>query len=151
MALYSLSMDEVDVLEAQTHPSRKQLFKDHKYDWTLAKAQLESFSVVVDIIEAADPSPQKDEKANNILKQIKVLNKEKESLEEKMKQLAISDDSNTVNFPMLEEFGTTNFLTKDEHGRVMKFHPGKTIYFTVGFLALGKGETFANLPHLNHL
>ena len=40
-----MTMDEVEALEAQTHSTRKQAFKDRKYDWTLAKAQLESFSV----------------------------------------------------------------------------------------------------------
>ena len=56
-------MDEVEALEVQTHPSRKQAFKDKKYDWTLAKAQLESFSVVIEVICALPPSLEKDEKA----------------------------------------------------------------------------------------
>lgn len=67
MAIYSMTMDDVEALEAQTHPSRKQAFKDRKYDWILAKAQLESFSVVVEVIESSPPSPKKDEKAKNIL------------------------------------------------------------------------------------
>ena len=78
-----MTMDNVEALETQTHPSHKQAFKDRKYDWTLAKAQLESFSVVVEVIKSSPPSPRKDKKANNILCQIRVLNKEKEALEEK--------------------------------------------------------------------
>ena len=72
MALYTLSMDEVNKLEATTHPTRKQTFKDRKYDWTLTKAQLESFSVIIDIIEAQPPSAAKDAKAAEIFKQIQV-------------------------------------------------------------------------------
>ena len=33
LALYPLSMNEVEDLERRTHPSRKQAFKDRKYDW----------------------------------------------------------------------------------------------------------------------
>ena len=58
-----MTMDEVEALEAQTHSTRKQAFKDRKYDWTLAKAQLESFSVVVEVIRASPPTLETDENA----------------------------------------------------------------------------------------
>ena len=35
MAIYTMTMDEVEALEAQTHPTRKQAFKDRKYDLSL--------------------------------------------------------------------------------------------------------------------
>ena len=123
MAIYSMTMDEVEALEAQTHPTRKQAFKDRKYDWTLAKAQLESFSVVVEVIGASPPSPEKDEKAQNILGQIKFLKKERDALEAKMKQLAASDDGTSISFPMQTEFGTTKYMNKDELGGSYEISP----------------------------
>ena len=86
---------------------------------------MESFSVVVEVIRASPPSLEKDEKAQNILGQIKILKKERDALEAKIKQLAASDDGTSISFPMPTEYGTTNFMTKDKFGEVMKFRPGK--------------------------
>ena len=62
-SLFPLTMTEVEDLERRTHASRRQAFRDRKYDWTLAQSQLESFAVVVEIIESASPSPQRAQKA----------------------------------------------------------------------------------------
>ena len=145
-ALFPLTMTEVEDLERRTHASRRQAFRDRKYDWTLAQSQLESFAVVVEIIESASPSPQRAQKAEKILKQIKVLTAKVASLEEKMRQLAASDDGNIVNFPLPSEYGTTNFLTKDEYGEVMKFKPGKNRLIHCWLSCLRKGKGIGRPP-----
>ena len=60
---------------------------------------------------------------NNI--QIATEKSDIELLESKMKKLAASDDGTSISFPLPTEYGTTNFMTKDELGEVMKFRPGK--------------------------
>ena len=146
MAIYTMTMDEVEALEAQTHPTRKQAFKDRKYDWTLAKAQLESFSVVTEVIRNSPQTLEKEAKAQSILGHIQVLNKEIDSLEAKMKKLAASDDGTSVTFPMPTEYGTTNFMTKDELGEVMKFRPGKNRLLHVWISCLRKGRNISKPP-----
>ena len=146
MAIYSMTMDEVEALEAQTHPTRKQAFKDRKYDWTLAKAQLESFSVVSEALRASPPTLEKEEKAQTILAQIQILKKEMDVLETKMKKLAASDNGTSISFPLPTEYGTTNFMTKDELGEVMKFRPGKNRLLHCWVSCLRKGKNISKPP-----
>ena len=146
MAIYSMTMDEVEALEAQTHPTRKQAFKDRKYDWTLAKAQLESFSVVTEVIRTSPYTPEMEKKAQTILGQIQILKKERDNLEAKMRKLAASDDGTSISFPMPTEFGTTNFMTKDELGEVMKFRPGKNRLLHCWISCLRKGKNISKPP-----
>ena len=63
-----------------------------------------------------------------------------------MKQLAASDDGNSINFPMPGDFETTNYLTKDELGEVMKFRPGKNCLHHCWLSCLRKGRNICKPP-----